>query len=274
MLDIVYAGNDKMFKGLFLSILSILRRTQETIHFYLLSADLHEINSSYVPLSNKHIEHIDKLVKSFNKDNTFTVLDCTKYYHETFSNKDVEKWTPYSAFKLFIPRFQFKSNLVLYLDIDTLVNSNIKEVFDVDMTDTEICVCHLAEINDIFLKNVVFFNVGVILINISYIQKTNFFNKAIEYYKTHELRYNEESAMNFTCSKIKFWQNDERFNYQLRGVQDNTIIKHFCGYISETLWVPIKPWDVSAVQKWLDIHNWDEDYEFYKQQMIQIGEKL
>ncbi|MCQ2748137.1 MAG: hypothetical protein MJ223_02675 [Mycoplasmoidaceae bacterium] len=60
MLDIVYCCNDKVFDGLYLSILSILRRTSQNINFYVITGNLLEIKDTYLALSDFHKQLLEK----------------------------------------------------------------------------------------------------------------------------------------------------------------------------------------------------------------------
>lgn len=51
----------------------------------------------------------------------------------------------------------------------------------------------------------------------------------------------EEVALNANVKKLLFWPDEQRFNYQRKGIKDNTIIKHFVNPITSNGIVNIKP---------------------------------
>lgn len=266
MLNIVYCCNDKIFDGLYLSILSILKRTKHSINFYILTGDLTVINTNYQPLSNKHISILKQMIKSFNKQNTLTVYDAGKRYLSNFGKVDIAKVTPYNMFKLFIPEFKYHGNELLYIDTDTMANGDVAIAFDVDMTKAELCVCHVYNIQLVFGKDTTYFNGGVFLMNLDLIRKNHYFEKALDYYLKNKPLTLEEAALNKTWSAIKFWPNEFRFNYQKPGIEKDTIIKHFVNPLTSGQFIKIKQWDIAGVQNWLNLHNWDEDYKYFLEQ--------
>ena len=65
MVKIIYAGNDKMFDGVLLSAISIVRRTKEDVHFRILSMDLSNENPDWAAFSDEHAQIIDKAIKEY-----------------------------------------------------------------------------------------------------------------------------------------------------------------------------------------------------------------
>lgn len=114
---IVYSCNDAMFEPVYLSILSIVKRTKSNISFYLLTADLSSINPLYKPFTEKHQNIIDKMVKIFNKNNRFVVIDTTKSVQK-FYNETVKKdhyASPYVLLRTLLFDFKvFNDGKVLY----------------------------------------------------------------------------------------------------------------------------------------------------------------
>ncbi|MCQ2748138.1 MAG: hypothetical protein MJ223_02680 [Mycoplasmoidaceae bacterium] len=131
-------------------------------------------------------------------------------------------------FKLFIPSFEYKGNKLLYLDVDTMANGDISLAFDINMDNAEICACHVLNIQIVFGNNSSYFNGGVFLINLQEVRKTNLFERALSYYLKYKPMTLEEAALNVNVKKLLFWPDEQRFNYQRKGIKDNTIIKTLC----------------------------------------------
>lgn len=259
MIQIVYACNDACFEGLYLSMLTILRRTKETINFNVLTGDLTFQNPSFVALTSRHKNELQKLVHSFGKGNSFRVIDCTKMYKDTLKSFNLEKkkiWhTPYAIFRLFIDKIPTLHNKALYLDIDTLARGDVAELYNHDITNYEVGVVH-----DYFHKHRLkkeYFNSGVMLFNIKMIKKTGLLEKSIKYLFTKSPLYPDQDALNMCVKSRFFFPNEYRFNYQNRGIRNDTVIRHF-------VWAPFtfmtKPWHENRVKKLLRIRCFDDDY--------------
>ncbi|MCQ2748136.1 MAG: hypothetical protein MJ223_02670 [Mycoplasmoidaceae bacterium] len=199
MLNIIYACNDKLFKGLYLSILSILKRTDKNINFYILSGDLQHLNDQYKSISNKHLEMLEGMIKNFNDKSKITLLDCSKKYVDYFGKDfDVYRFTPYALFRLFIPSFEELNGVGLYLDVDTMANGDISLAFDIDTSDVEAVVCHDYLLNNTLKDEKLHFDSGVMLLNINEIRKTKYFDKALAFYKKYKPEMADQVALNST----------------------------------------------------------------------------
>ncbi len=263
MIKIVYACNDKWFDGLYLSILSILRRTSQQINFYLLSADCSNINQKYTIVSQKHVKILSDLVKSFNQQNSFQLIDCKNEYEKFLANSPNAKtrYSPYTTFRLFLDKFDCFSGKVIYLDVDTMACGDINELAKIELGDNEFAVCH--DILGRFWIKKDYFNAGVILFNMDLIKQTKLFDKALDLLSKKKLAFVDQTALYRSATKFMFFENEYRFNNQ-RKIKSDTIIKHFCAQIK---WWPffnnIKQWDIKHVHSILKIHDFDQEFDLY-----------
>lgn len=266
MIKIVYCGNDKFFDGLYLSILSIVRRcSKEPIAFYLITSDFLEIKPTYKKMSNEHCEIIKKMISQYNSNNTFTLIDCQSEYDKYLKGNKNEKshYSPYSCLRLLLDCYDCFTGKVIYLDIDTMICGNIKELYDVELADNEFAVAHdcLGRV----WQHRDCFNAGVILFNMDLCRKNDLFKKAREYLFKKLMYFPDQSALNLAKSKFMFFPGNEyRFNQQKIKIMPDTVVKHFCARIK---WWPlhnnVKQWDIKNVHRYLRIHEFDEDYSIY-----------
>ena len=63
MINIMYTGNDYVFKGIVLSTLSILKHTNEEVHVYLVTMDI----DSFKGISSEMANKLDTILKEKNK---------------------------------------------------------------------------------------------------------------------------------------------------------------------------------------------------------------
>lgn len=268
MIKIVFACNDGYFDGLYLSILSIVRRCKKPIQFNLLCADYTELNPKYAMLTIKHRNDLVALVKKYNKSNTFNVIDCTKVAkkHLTLKqNINNKHFSPYASLRLIINKFDVFNDKVLYLDSDTMACGDISKAFEFDLGQNEMCVCHNWWGRRTFAKQS--FNSGVILFNMPICHKTHLFDKAIKIFNTKIMTWPDQTAIVKSATKVMFFPADEyRFNRQSEKVHKGDIIKHFCNRPGGwPIWNNIKQWDVKNVHKHLKVFCFDEDYKIWEE---------
>ena len=193
MIKVVYACNDALFEGLYLSILSMLRRTNEIVSIFLLSADFTEINPRYKIMSDKHVIILNNLVKSFNFENSFTLINChNEYYQHLKGNKNEKShYSPYASLRLLIDLYPCFDDKVIYLDCDTMLAGNIVEFKKINLENNEFAVAHdclgcIWQYKDCF-------NSGVIYFNMKEARKNNLFQKARKFLFKNFL-YNSKSS--------------------------------------------------------------------------------
>lgn len=266
MIDVIYAGNDLMFDGLLLSTLSMVRRTKEDIHIHFLTMDFSHLNPKYKPFTSKQAEFIRNELRKYNPNLEFSIIDTTKEFNELLKNKKNEEpvYSPYTVLRLLIEQYpQFKGK-VIYLDIDTMLYGDIKELYDIDMTDLEFRASH-DYMGRVWIKKD-YFNAGILLLNVDVIRETKLFEKARNLLKTKKMYFADQSALYLAKSKFEFFPDEYRFNEQ-RKVKPNTVVKHFCKGIK---WFPfkvynVKQWEIDKVHSYLKIHDFDEDFELFKE---------
>lgn len=268
MIKIVFACNDGYFDGLFLSILSIVRRCKEPISFYLLTADYTELNPKYTMLSKEHSDILTKLVKEYNKDNIFEIIDCTndaKKYLLSSVNVNRKHFSPYTNLRLLIHLYPQFTGKTIYLDTDIMACGDISTLNNVDIKDNEIAVCHNWWGRHTIAKGT--FNAGVILFNMSVIRQTKLLDKAIEIFNKKKMAWADQTSIVESVTKLMFFPQDEyRFNRQSEKVHEGDIIKHFCNRPRGwPFWNNIKQWDVKNVHKHLKVFCFDEDYKIWEE---------
>lgn len=265
MIKIVYACNDKMFDGLYLSMLSILRRTKETIKFYILTGDYSFVRPQYTDFTNEHREILDKLAKKYNKNNEVNVVDCLKKSVPILKKSPNIKtnFSPYTLLRLFLDLFPCFDDKVLYIDVDTMACGDIKEFFNFNLGDNEFAACHNYS-GKLFLKKDSF-NAGVMLFNMPLCRKTKIFEKARNILTKKKYVWPDQTSLYKSTTKFMFFPADEfRFNRQQIRIRKGDILKHFSAhFIGWPLYNNIKQWDIKNVHRHLHIHDFDEDFKIY-----------
>ena len=257
MINLLYCGNDKVFDGLMISLLSASKNTKDTIRAYVLTMDLRDVNEKYKPLTEQHRKYLEDMIKESNPDSSVTLLDITEIYKSSMLNSKNLKnhFTPYAQLRLFadmIPELPYK---LIYLDTDTVVNGDLKELFKINITDYELaCVDDLYNwLNPYRWKVKHYFNSGVLLLNMKEIKKTKLFKKSRELVANKKMISPDQDALNFLVKKKLMLP--EKFNAKDKYYKD-IIVHHFCNVRRKHhFFFRVKPWMVDLVKEKMSAYN-------------------
>lgn len=257
MINLLYGGNDKVFDGLMISLLSASKNTKDTIRAYVLTMDLSDVNEKYQPLTEQHRKYLEDMLKEQNPDSTVTLIDITDIYKSSMLNSKNLKnhFTPFAQLRLFadmIPEIPYK---VIYLDTDTVVNGDLKELFKIDISNHE-----LAAVKDLYnwlnpnrWKVKKYFNSGVLLLNMKEIRKTKLFKKSRELVANKKMISPDQDALNFLVKKKLMLP--EKFNAKDKYYKE-IIVHHFCNVRRKHhFFFRVKPWMVDLVKEKMDAYN-------------------
>lgn len=264
MMEVIYAGNRKVTKMIFLSALSVVYRSKGPITFHLLSMNLSHINPDYEAITREDAAFMEERLRKINSEITVKLYDLTeKYLSQTkYFDKDVHRsYTPYCLLRLFITDIYEIGEKAIYLDIDTMIYKDIRLLFDIDVEE-----CEIAGVKDAMGKywiNPKYMNSGVMLINVKKIRETRSFEKALKHTLSHRSILIDQNAINRYCKKKKYLP--PRFNNQ-RKMTEDTVVKHFCKVLKFFPYmhcVNIKQTDRNSVWNKLKIHQFDDVYRLY-----------
>ena len=89
MINIELCGNRKVYDGMLMSLLSIIKNTNEELNVYVLTMDLHELDERFVPITDEQIETLNKVVKTKNELSKVQKIDITKIFEIRYDDIDV-----------------------------------------------------------------------------------------------------------------------------------------------------------------------------------------
>lgn len=271
MINTLFCGNYKVFDGILSCIISILKRTEtkEPFHFYLFTMDVHHLREDYTPITEKQVDFLQKVVKSYNSENLVTKIDVTDFYNKEFANSPNEQCycSPYTLIRLLADLVPEIPEKVLYLDADLLFNKDITKLYNIDIEKYEYAAApdHYGKLVLFWQKK--FINAGVILFNMKKCKETGLFKKSRNEIRMHKLTFADESAIiRSTTYQLKISQrfNDQKFLYK------GTVIRHFS---KRLFWLPyphtenIKQWNYTkmlAKFKYLCFEDVLSEYLYYK----------
>ena len=271
MINIELCGNRKVYDGMLMSLLSIIKNTNEELNVYVLTMDLHELDERFVPITDEQIETLNKVVKTKNELSKVQKIDITKKFKsEMLHGKNMKThYTPYIFVRLFSDVIEELPDKILYIDTDIICYKDIKELFDIDISQYELAVATDCIGRKAINKK--YMNSGVILMNLKRIRKTESFEKAREMCNNKWMMMPDQSAI-YRCCKEKLYLPD-KYNEQ-KARKEDTVIRHFSMTIR---WLPIfhlvniKPWNVEKVHEKYHIFDYEDIIEQYND--IQSGKE-
>ena len=261
MINVLYAGNYKVFDGLLLSVLSMVKHTNEPLNIMCLTMDLRELDKRYVPISKEQEKYMKKVVKDKNKESDFKLIDVTEIFKENLMNSVNIKnqWTPYAMLRLLCFKLDMPDKFI-YLDTDTLLNRDIKILNDEDVEGYEMGVVKDAyNWSDPKRWGITYFNSGVLLVNMKVCRETGLFEKAMIMARDRKMLYTDQDALNLSIEKKKMLS--IIYNSKNKWYKE-IVVHHFCDvresrffFFSKKWWHRIKPWEVDFVKKQMSAYD-------------------
>ena len=260
MINILFSGNGKVLDGVITCMLSIFKRTDtdEPFCFYIYTMDITRIKPEYTSISEKDVKYLDRIAKSFNKENKVIRVDVTELYEQEFAYcpNEMAYCSPYTLLRLFADMVPDMPDKLLYLDIDILFNRDIRLLYDTDVDGYEYAAArdHYGK----YLINPNYINAGVLLFNLKRMKETGLLAKARNLIKTKKLMFADQSAIyRSTTKKLMLPQ---KFN-DLKFLHKHTVVRHFSKrlyYLPYPHTDNIKQWMVGRVHKVFRYYEFDD----------------
>ena len=264
MINLLLCGNRKVFDGALTQLLSMTNRTKETINCYIMTMDLTRVKDEYVSITDEQINFLNNVVKSKKADNSVTKLDVTRLYEQEFGGCANESayCTPYTLLRLLADLVPDMPDKLLYLDIDIMIGNDIKELWDIDVTDYEYAA--VKEKYGCWLIRPDYINAGMLLLNMKKIRETGLLKKARHLITTKKMLFADQDAIFHSTTRKKIIP--RKFNEQSKFDRKDTVVCHFC---KRLMFLPYphtenyKQWNVDEIHKYLKCFYFDSDLEEY-----------
>lgn len=193
MINIAYACDDNYMEQTAVSILSLIRNTKEPLRIFII--DMGIKNSSKKKLKSM-INSNPKIGLEF--------IDKTILFGD-FSAETTKRHTNSVYAKIFFSKIE-KIEKIIYLDSDTVINGNIKSLWEIDMEGR--AIAGVETICDFQIKKMlglsvddIFINDGIVLIDLVKWRLEKYEEKCIEFIKKYN--YNppvlSEGTINVIC---------------------------------------------------------------------------
>lgn len=261
-INILFAGNEKVFNGMIITLLSIVKHTKCPIHAYCLTMDLTDVNEKFIPISEKQRAFLEKILTDANKESSLKLLDLSDLFRKEMINSVnlQNHFTPYSMLRLFADLLPEIPDKIIYLDTDTVINNDLRKLYDIDIKDYE-----LGAVTDIYnwaspsrwFKKF-YFNAGVLLLNMKKIKETGMFVKTRYLCLNKKMMYMDQDALNNSAKLVKklpvIFNSKDKYYPEI-------VVHHFCNVREGKVkfigkwWHRIKPWEVDFVKQKMTAYN-------------------
>lgn len=277
MVNILLCGNKKVFDGALTQLISMTNRTEETLRVFMMTMKLDRLREDFLPITDEQTAFLNRVIQRKNPGNSVEKLDVTELYEQEFHGcvNETAYCTPYTLLRLLadlVPRIPDK---LLYLDIDIMIANDIRQLWEIDVTDYEYAA--VKEKYGCWLIRPDYFNAGMLLMNMAMIRETGLLAKARELIRTKKLLFADQSAIFKSTTKKKLLP--RIYNEQSKFNKKDTVVCHFC---KRLMFLPYphtenyKQWQVEEIHKYLHCHAFDADLEEYlrlKQTFDESAEK-
>ena len=273
MVNVLFCGNDGVFDGFLTCALSLMKRTdsREPFAFYLFTMELTRLNPKFTGIPEEHIALFDRVIKSYNPDNTVRVIDVTELYEREFGGCPNESayCSPYTLIRLLADLVDGVPDKILYLDADIMFNRDVHLLYDIDVEGYEFACArdHYGK----YLIHPRYMNAGVLLFNMKEARRTGLFPKARAILREKKLVFADQSALIRSKTRRKLLP--QRFNDQ-KFLHRHTVVRHFS---KRLFWLPyphtanIKQWQIEQVHGIFKYHQFDDILDEYKQWLTVDG---
>lgn len=229
MVNIFYSGNKKVFDMIMISALSIVKTASEPVRVFVVTMDLSDENPKYVPISDAQVEFLNNLIKNYNNENVAVKMDVTEIFKadRVVPINNIDHFTPYTLLRLYADKYPDFPDKIIYLDVDTVINNDIAELYNQNIDDYE-----LGVVRDVFIFGLklhkTYFNAGMLLINIPKCKEVGLFDKARKLLETKKLSFFDQDALNYSVTYKKML--DRRFNsiHVPQKRYDKVVVHHMC----------------------------------------------
>ena len=193
-LNVAYSFDDGYAQHAGISILSLLENNQEIkrIVFYIITN----------ALSNENRNHIEKIIKQYHRELHYIDLD------ELTSSLKISTNFNRSAYGRIFLANVVQDDYILYVDSDTIINSSLKNLFDIDMSNKLVAGVQ-DTVNSYYVINIGLNNNhryindgGIIVLNLDLWRKMGIVKKCIDFiYKFNgNPPHNDQGTINHVCA--------------------------------------------------------------------------
>lgn len=230
------------------------------------------------PLSKRSQRRFEKLTEQYGNGISFLIID--KSFLEKFPTKGMSYWSIAMYYRIFAEQLVPNHvDRILYLDCDIIVRSNIKSLWEIDMTHKAVgvvpdimttCDVNIYERLQ-YPSEAGYFNSGVLLINLGYWRECKISQQCLDYLSENydRLFANDQDVLNAVLWDKKITL-PLRYNYQIQylsnyffNLQSDNMKKEVLDTYNNPIIIhyahAIKPWAILYYKK-----PFLQEWEYYK----------
>lgn len=262
--NVVFATNNKYAKYMVVAIQSLINHANDNRNYDIIVFETDIEASLKNTIENLGTDKPNISVRCLNVASIYDEYDRDKLFCHIYFSKEM-------YLRLFIPQVLQDYEKAIYLDCDTIIQSDIAELFDDDISEYYLAasrdynsivnIMYYPKVNYYFksvikIKNMdMYFNSGVLLMNLTKLRPINLPQKTFELLdKYKELLYPDQDLLNLICvDHVKILDSKWNFVFGINPalVHDNRFLplaiewskglaeQKIIHYISEK-----KPWDL------------------------------
>ena len=266
-MNILYCGDETMERGLLISLLSLLKNVEESLHVFVLTMALDRADRHFSPISEQTIRCLDARAKEKNPENSVRRIDLTTLFEAEPPQKNMDtRFTPYCMLRLYADQIPEIPERILYLDTDVICRRNCGAFYHQPLAGHEV-VGVLDHYGKWFFRTTPFrldyLNSGVLLLNMAMIRQTGLFKKCRARCRDKKMFMPDQSALNQLAATKKIA--DRKYNEQ-RKLHQDTVFQHFTTSFRFFPWfhtLTVKPWQIDEVHQKLKLFEYDDILEEY-----------
>ena len=222
MINIYYCVDKKFLSQQIISLISLVKHCKEPLNVINLTVEIPEYNAKGKKFTEKEDALCESILKSVNPESRYHSIDVSDLFRKhllrgpNLHNKFYSYYVTVRLLAHLVPEIPDK---VLYMDADTIMNGNIKDLYDIDVTDYEI-----AGRKDLYrISN--YFQSGIMLMNMKRIRETRMLERVCDMCASKKiLVYIDMTPLNKCCKYRKMLTSKEiSFEYD-----PNSIVHHVC----------------------------------------------
>lgn len=249
MINIYYCVDRKLLSQQIVSLISLAKHTKEELNVINLTVEVPEFNKKGKKFTDKEDKLCEDILKMANPSSTYRSVDVSDLFRKHLlkgPNTNNKYYSYYVTVRLLAHLIPEIPDKVLYLDADTIFVGDVKELWDLDVSDVEI-----AGRRDAYRLSK-YFQSGVMLMNMKKIRETGLLDRACNLCTTKKYPwYIDMTALNRACTKRKlFGKKFNCFKYD-----KNCIIHHVCA---------TREGKIPLTKKWFHRIKTDEDASMRK----------
>lgn len=250
-MDVAFCVNNAYIEKVAVVMVSMLaNHPDDYFHFYIFSSDLTDESIKY--LNRLHYKY-----KNFEVSKVEVPTDLFKSLKLNIEYISIETYYRYAIAEL-LPDL----DKILYIDADLVINKNISQFYDMDISDY-----YVAGVEDYLIKTEkhktkigltsedVYINAGVLLMNLQKFRQDDMCQKLIKATENlwDKIKYQDQDIINIMC-KGKIKQVDSIYNFtraNMKAEQNklkNACILHYTG--RQKPWMPRKLKIGHVIQFW------------------------